>query len=340
MKTLRGQLSALLLLMLAGCAGNHQSALDPHGAQAYTIHHLFQLFFWVTLVIYVLVLLAVLYVIVRRRREEPAALVAEIPTAQSEKRSTVTVGALVVLTIVILFVLLVFDFSAGRTIAALRENSDVQIKITGHQWWWEATYEDPVAHQEMTTANEFHIPVGSVVRFDLESHDVIHSFWVPELHGKKDLIPGHPTSVWLKADKPGTYEGQCAEFCGAQHAHMRFLVIAEPRDKYNAWLDHARQPAPEPVFENEKHGKQVFMGSTCVMCHAIAGTSAGAGLGPDLTHVAGRLSLAAGTIPNNPGHLAGWIIDPQRIKPGVIMPQHNIPPKDLRDLLAYLETLK
>jgi cytochrome c oxidase subunit 2 len=337
----RGHLISLLVLLLGGCARNHQSALEPNGAQAETIHNLFMMFFWITLVIYVLVLLSVLYVIFRGRSDDPQSVAPDaVPAPQSERRTTFTVSALVALTIVILFVLLIFDFSANRTMAALREKSDLQITITGHQWWWQVRYDDPVAQNVFTDANEIHIPVGSVIRFNLESNDVIHSFWVPELHGKKDLIPGHPTSIWLKADKEGTYEGQCAEYCGAQHAHMRFLVIAQSRADFNAWQVAARRPAPEPVFVNEKHGKAVFLGGTCVMCHSIAGTPAGAGLGPDLTHVASRLALGAGTIPNNPGHLAGWIIDPQRIKPGVRMPQHTLPPEDLRDLLAYLETLK
>jgi cytochrome c oxidase subunit 2 len=340
MRTHRGHVISLLLL-LGGCARNHQSALDPTGAQAATIYSLFMTFVWVTSIIYVLVLLSVGYVIFRGRSEEPLAIPpAAVPSAQSERRSTYTVAALVALTIIILFVLLIADFSSNRTMAALRGKSDLQITVTGHQWWWQARYDDPVAQNVFVTANEIHIPTGTVIRFNLESNDVIHSFWVPELHGKKDLIPGHPTSIWLKADKEGTYEGQCAEFCGAQHAHMRFLVVAESREKFDAWQVAARRPAPEPVYANEKHGKQVFLGGTCVMCHTIAGTSAGGGVGPDLTHVASRLSLGAGTIPNNPGHLAGWIIDPQRIKPGVRMPQHTIPPNDLRDLLAYLETLK
>jgi cytochrome c oxidase subunit 2 len=178
------------------------------------------------------------------------------------------------------------------------------------------------------------------VKIFLQSADVIHSFWVPNLHGKRDLIPNHATEIWLQADKPGTYNGQCAEFCGYEHAKMRLTVTAEKPAEFEAWLFAARQIPPEPSTEILKRGKQVFLSSQCVMCHTITGTRAGGRLGPDLTHVGSRRTLAAGSLPNMPGHLAGWIIDPQQIKPGARMPQNNIKPQDLRALLEYLESLK
>src|SRR5581483_5301132 len=160
----------------------------------------------------------------------------------------------------------------------------------------------------------------------LSSSDVIHSLWVPSLAGKKDLIPGHRTSLWLQADTPGVYRGQCAEFCGVQHAKMALLVIAEPPERYRTWL--------------ARRGLAVFLGSSCVLCHAIAGTPAASRMGPDLTHLASRRTLAAGSLPNRRGALAGWIADPQRIKPGSRMPPNPLGPGDLRALLAYLEGLR
>jgi cytochrome c oxidase subunit 2 len=190
------------------------------------------------------------------------------------------------------------------------------------------------------TANEIHIPVGQPVEFQLKSRDVIHSFWVPTLHGKRDLIPRHVTTMTLQADRPGVYRGQCAEFCGYQHAHMAILVVAEPLEQFAAWLEHQRRPAAEPSDARQQRGQEVFLSAPCVMCHTIRGTLAGGRVAPDLTHIAGRHTLAAGTLPNTPGHLAGWIIDPQHIKPGNRMPAHSLNADDLQALLAYLGSLK
>jgi cytochrome c oxidase subunit 2 len=170
--------------------------------------------------------------------------------------------------------------------------------------------------------------------------DVIHSFWVPNLHGKKDMIPGQVNTFWLQADRPGVFRGQCAEFCGFQHANMALYVVAEPEDQFARWQAQQRQPAPEPATDAQRKGRDVFMASSCVLCHAVAGTSAGGVTGPNLTHVASRLSLAAGTLPNTRGHLAGWIVDPQLQKPGNNMPPNLLSPHELQALLSYLETLR
>ena len=192
----------------------------------------------------------------------------------------------------------------------------------------------------VTTANEIHVPVGRPVQFELHSTDVIHSFWAPNFNGKKDLIPGHPTTLLITASRAGTFRGQCAEYCGAQHAHMRFVMVAEPVAAFDGWLAAQRQPSAAPGTEEEKKGLQVFTSSSCVLCHTIQGTSARGTVGPNLTHIASRPRLAAGTLPNNEGHLGGWILDPQQIKPGAHMPQNNLSPADLKALLSYLETLK
>ena len=170
--------------------------------------------------------------------------------------------------------------------------------------------------------------------------DVIHSFWVPSLQGKRDLIPGRTTLEWLQADRPGEYRGQCAEFCGLQHAHMAFWVIAEPPDRFNAWMDRQLQPAAEPSDEQAKHGQEIFLKSACVLCHAIRGTAAAAQVGPDLTHFGSRKTIAAGTLTNTKGNLAGWIADPQNIKPGTHMATVPIQPAEMQPLIDYLESLK
>jgi cytochrome c oxidase subunit II len=214
------------------------------------------------------------------------------------------------------------------------------VKITGSQWWWEIEYVDSASSRRLVTANELHIPVGAPIRIELAARDVIHSFWVPRLHGKLDMVPGHRNVMWLRADSAGVYRGQCAEFCGHQHAKMALTVVAEPREAFDAWLNHQLQPAPPPATTDQIRGREVFESSTCLMCHTIRGTSAAASTGPDLTHLASRGTIAAGTLPNTRGNLGGWITDPHSIKPGVKMPANSLSPDDLHALLSYLESLR
>ena len=169
---------------------------------------------------------------------------------------------------------------------------------------------------------------------------MIHSLWVPNLHGKKDLIPGKTSSIVLQAEAPGTYRGQCAEFCGVQHAFMAFFVVAEQPEAYERWAQAQRQPAQEPAEASAQRGKELFLSGSCMMCHAVQGTTANARKGPDLTHVASRATLAAGRLPNDRTSLASWIRDPQQAKPGTNMPAHNVPQDQLDALVAYLEGLK
>jgi len=322
-----------------------QSALNPAGTQAADTLWLWWLYFWVLITIFALVLACVCIALGRARRsrgqagpEGPPLL----PAQGTEQRIKVIVSSCVALTILILFALLFLDIFAGRAVYALAsESHPLSLKVIGHQWWWEVQYQNPDQPSEIvTTANEIHVPVGKVVRLELMSTDVIHSFWVPNLTGKKDLIPGHPTKTWLKADRPGTFRGQCAEFCGHQHAHMRFEFVAEPADKFNRWLNQSRENAHQPTTGSEQRGKEVFLNNQCVMCHTIEGTPARATLGPDLTHFGSRTTLAAGSFPNTRGYLAGWIANPQNIKPGVRMPPNPLNSDDLNALVDYLESLK
>jgi cytochrome c oxidase subunit 2 len=216
---------------------------------------------------------------------------------------------------------------------------ELTVDVTGHQWWWEIHYPGAGHEASVTTANEIHIPAGRRVRVRLTSRDVIHSFWVPALHGKMDLIPGRTTEIALQADRPGIHRGQCAEYCGTQHARMALWVIVDSPGDFAAWLDRERRPAAEPQEERARRGRAVFLAQSCAGCHAVRGTNVGVG-GPDLTHVASRRTLAAGTLDNVPGNLAGWVADPQALKPGSLMPRVPLDAGELHALVAYLGTLR
>jgi cytochrome c oxidase subunit 2 len=210
------------------------------------------------------------------------------------------------------------------------------IEVIGHQWWWEVRYPE----QQLVTANEIHIPVGQPVTLKLTSADVIHSFWVPELHGKRDLIPGRVNDFWLQADEAGDYWGLCAEFCGTQHAKMLFVLVAEPPEMFEQWVAAQQTAAAEPTDTLTQQGFDIFMEAECGTCHQIRGTPASGDFGPDLTHFASRLTLGAGAARNTRGTLAGWVVDPHGIKPGNLMPSSDVSGKDLQPLLAYLESLE
>jgi cytochrome c oxidase subunit 2 len=212
--------------------------------------------------------------------------------------------------------------------------------VSGHQWWWEIEYEEGIPARHVLTANELHIPIGRPVVLKVTSRDVIHSFWAPNLQGKRDLIPGYTTAIWMQADQAGVFRGQCAEFCGLQHAHMAFAVIAEPEADYQRWLEAMRQPARAPESDAERRGQEIFMTSRCAGCHTVQGTDAHGQVAPDLTHIASRSTVGAGTLPNTPAHLAAWVRDSQASKPGNQMPPNPLNPIDLQALVAYLETLR
>ena len=210
------------------------------------------------------------------------------------------------------------------------------IEVTGHQWWWEARYLSDKPSEIFTTANEIHIPAGEPVRFKLIGGDVIHSFWVPSLAGKTDTIPGQTNITWLQADRPGIYRGQCTEYCGKQHANMAFFVVAEPAQQFEEWRQKQILPAaPPPDLALLVAAFQ----TRCGVCHTVRGTPAGGKVGPDLTHVMSRGTIAAGTLPNTPGHLTGWIANPQGIKPGNLMPQIDMSGADLNAIRSFLQTL-
>ena len=213
------------------------------------------------------------------------------------------------------------------------------IEITGQQWWWKARYLNDDPSKILTTADEFHIPVGRPIRIKLIGADVIHSFWVPALAGKTDTIPGQTNITWLEADKPGRYRGQCTEYCGQQHAHMAFFIVAESPAAFQKWLDSQLQPAATPSSPALLHDQQVFV-QHCGECHTVRGSIAGGSVAPDLTHLMSRETLAAGTLPNTPGALSGWVADPQAQKPGTKMPDLYLSGPELTAVTTYLRTLQ
>ena len=314
------------------------SVLDPAGPQAAEIASLWSVFYWVSVVVFVVVSGAFVFVTVRaiRNRRRIGDIDPTVRDLDYERRMVRGVAIAGGVTIATLLVLLVMSIRSGSALAALDDDPNaLNVRIVAHQWWWEVIYE---AHA--TTANELHVPVGRTVKLELRSGDVIHSFWVPSAHGKKDLIPGRINFTWLRIDEAGVLRGQCAEFCGLQHASMMLPIIAEPPQQFEAWLARQRARARQPTTAEQKRGQRVFTDSACATCHTIAGTSAAGKLGPDLTHVASRRTLGATEAPNSSDNLAGWIVDPQAQKSGARMPATKLPAADLAALLAYLESLR
>ena len=230
-----------------------------------------------------------------------------------------------------------------RTLDALdprAERPDLVVDLVGKQWWWEVRYRDSIPGNAFVTANELHIPVGRRVELRLTATDVIHSFWVPELQGKTDMIPGRENVTWIQADRPGVYRGRCAEYCGMQHTTMGLLVIAQSPEEFEAWAAGQRRTAAEPRDSLTARAREAFLGSGCALCHRVRGTPAGGRLGPDLTHIAGRRTLASALLPNTPGHLGGWIANPQALKPGSRMPRVPMSRDEFRLIHHYLQTLE
>ena len=239
---------------------------------------------------------------------------------------------------VVLLAVSVWNMVAIAAIAAPPGEPAATIEIRGHQWWWEIRYLSDDPTRVVQTANDFHIPMGKPIHINLVGADVIHSFWIPALSGKMDMIPGQTNMLWIQADRPGTYRGQCTEYCGKQHAHMGFTVTAEPEADYQAWLNHLRDPAPAPATPELAQAQGVFVGR-CGQCHAVDGSPAKGQVAPNLSHLMLRKSLAAGTLNNNPVQLSGWIADPQHIKPGCDMPWLALSGGELASVRSYLETL-
>jgi cytochrome c oxidase subunit II len=327
--------AAAAALMLSGC-GRTQDSLAPKSHQARDIASLFWWMMggaWIGLAVVVGLLLIAWW---RRDRRGGVARPAD-PKAGERAGWFVVVGAGMVVPIVVLAALfLISDVFVIRTTQAPAAGSTQRsVVVIGHQWWWEIRYPGSGA----ITANELHIPVRTPVRVEVRTADVIHSFWVPELNRKIDAIPGRTNAIELSADAVGGYRGQCAEFCGVQHAHMGLEVVAQTRAQFDRWLAREAQPASPPSTDAAHRGEEVFTSGACQSCHTIRGTSAAGDVGPDLTHIASRRTLGANTIPNRPPYLRSWILGSQEVKPGNDMPNIRLTPSRLDDVVAYLEGL-
>jgi len=311
-----------------------QSVLSAAGPQAQRIETLWWVMFWVTGMVFVIVLVALVMAVMRARRGTSQT------AAGTDPRLLRYVAWSTAATVLILFGLLVSSIVTGRAMASQRSDQALVVEVTANQWWWNVEYQHPEPEQRVRTANELHLPVGRTVMIKLLATDVIHSFWVPSLHGKLDAVPGHSAELWLQIDNPGIYRGQCAEFCGAQHAHMAIVVIAESSDDFERWIQAQRTTAIDPRTDEQRRGRELVQAGSCAMCHTVRGTAAAARRAPDLTHLASRATLAAGTLPFSREHLAQWIDDPHRFKPGSRMPKIGLTPADRDAIVAYLEQLK
>jgi cytochrome c oxidase subunit 2 len=313
-----------------GIFGGTQSALDPGGPGAAAIAQLswVMIFGGGAIFAVVMAMLAFALIAAPGRRSWLAS------------RATIVLGG-IIFPVVVLSVLLVYGLLMARTLVALPTEAILNIHVTGEQFWWRVRYEAADGEAAFDTANEIHVPVNQAVRITLATADVIHSFWMPALGGKLDMIPGQVNTLLVRADRPGVYRGQCTEFCGAAHALMAFDVVVHEPGAFAAWRRQQRGDATEPGTPFLREGGRLFQATGCGACHTVRGTEAKGRIGPDLTHVGSRRTIAAGVFPNNQGTLAGWIADNQHLKPANRMPSFNVfTGRQLRALAAYLESLK
>jgi cytochrome c oxidase subunit 2 len=316
------------LLLPAGCGGV-QSSLDPAGREAERLADIFWLMTVGALVVWIAVIALALWAVRAR------------PEAHTPRRTRlIIVGCGAVVPTVVLTALLVYGLEPLPTLLAPAPEGSLRVAVTGEQWWWRVRYLPP-GGREVVLANEIRLPVGSTVEFRLDSPDVIHSFWIPSLGGKVDMIPGRVTRLVLRPTRTGFFRGVCAEYCGTSHALMAFNVVVQEREEFDRWLAEQAAPAQAPAEPLAARGQSLFLADGCGACHTIRGTPAAGAIGPDLTHVGSRLSIAAATLPNEPGDFRRWVAHTTDVKPGVLMPPfHMLPPDELEALAAYLKGLR
>ncbi|WP_129791305.1 cytochrome c oxidase subunit II [Sphingosinicella sp. CPCC 101087] len=313
--------------IVEGLAGWPPPVLDPAGPYAGSVAALSWALIALAAGIF-LIVLAALWIALRGRERLRARLGGE---------RAIWIGG-VVFPVVVLTALLIWGLTLTRNLSEPAGGPELRMRVSGEMWWWRVSYLDGNGRAFMQDANELHIPVGRTIAIELVSPDVIHSFWVPQLSGKLDMVPGRRNLIRIQADRPGTYAGICAEYCGGPHALMGFLVVAHAPDDYARWLAARRAPRAAPPDRQSARGAALFVSAGCAACHRIAGTPANGQAGPDLTHVGSRRTLGAGILPNNRGTMIGWIGNSQAIKPGNRMPPYTVlPGEDLQALAAYLE---
>jgi len=321
------------LTVLAGCERAPLNYMTSAGASSEPVMYLG----WGLTVVSCVVIAIITWLVVwgsLRRRPAPASS-DEIGRPRSGLR-WIYVGSGI--STIALFACTVWSVVVLAHVAHAPKPPKITVDVIGHQWWWEVRYNAEPASRSFVTANELHVPVGEPVQIRLGTADVIHSFWVPQLAGKTDTIPGQTNRTWLQADKPGTYFGQCTEYCGQQHAHMAFVVVAEPAQQFASWWEHQLSTPPRSSGLASE-GEQVFM-AHCAACHSVRGTLAGGILGPDLSHIARRSRVPSGLLQNAPANLDAWISHPQTIKPGSLMPDPALNERQQQAVVAYLETLQ
>jgi cytochrome c oxidase subunit 2 len=327
-------------LLSAGCERGIQDMMAPAGPAAQRIATL-GWFILITFSAVTVVMWALIFWLSSRRR---GSLASHQPYDAPEDRRWIVAGgfAIPVLILATIFVLMLKTMSAFPMNDHESHAGAARVRVVGHQWWWEVEYLDgDTVQQHVLGANEIHIPAGVPVDIELRSHDVIHSFWVPRLHGKVDLIPNVVNRIRIQADQPGVYRGECAEYCGTQHAHMILYVVAHKQPEYERWLQHAREDARPPADAAAARGHEVFLSHQCVLCHSIRGTDAHGLVGPDLTHVGSRLGIAANTAPNDIASLEAWVTHAQSLKPTSQMPNITaFSGEDARALVTYLRALR
>lgn len=302
-----------------------QSALNPQGPNAAVIAEISWVLFAGGALIFVLVMALAAWAVCS-------------PPRWLGRHGVIVAGG-IAFPLAVLSALLVYSLMRAAALSAQGPPA-LRIEVTGYQWWWQVAYLAADGKVDFLTANELRIPVGASVEVALRSADVLHSFWVPALAGKLDLIPGKDNRLRLAAARPGTWRGQCAEYCGGPHAQMAFYVVAAQPEDFERWREQQRRPAAAPQEKDLLKGREVFLGH-CVACHTVRGTPAEGTLGPDLTHVGSRVSIGAGILPNNPGTLRGWIASSQHIKPGNLMPAfRELGGDELHALAAYMTSLK
>ena len=339
-------LLASLVGLFVGCTPSHpQSTFDTLGPVAESQVILFYWLFWVGLVVFLAVGGALLYAALKFRRREGQGDPEQIHGHKRLEIAWTIAPAIILAVVAVPSIKTIFD---NANSPQTPEQGGLVVEVTGHQWWFEFSYPD----HDVVTAGELHIPTGEAVNVKLDSVDVIHSFWVPKLAGKVDMIPNNDNSMWIRADEPGDYFGQCAEFCGVSHASMGFRVIAQPRAEFDAWLLAQAAPAIEPSDPLALEGQDVFMSRAvlCFRCHTVKGTRLARGtIGPDLTHLASRNRIAGSTLENTQEGLRRWLEDPEKIKPGNIMARDaevyngTVSPltePQISALIAYLRSLK
>lgn len=321
---------ALLAMSAAAAAEAPLNYLVGYGTRADPVVGLTRGVIAVSLAVIVIVAALVLMAIARRR---PAADRNVVVSGGGTSWITIGVG----ISTAVLVVTVVWTMRVLAMVAQPPGKSDLTIEVTAHQWWWEARYLDADPARVFVTANELHIPVGPAVRVRLIAPDVIHAFWVPALGGQTETIPGQTNVTWLEASEPGTYRGQCIQYCGIQHANMAMTVVAEPTDQFERWRQRQAAGLAEAA-KSQGAGLAVFE-AHCSKCHTVRGSAAAGARAPDLTHLMSRSTLGAGLFPNTPGHLEGWILNPQSLKPGTQMPDTKLSPQELRDITHFLEAL-